>query len=220
MSSLLAVPLLLLTMGAPAPPDLGVRFERVAGADRAPDGGLVLATRTEDGGPAATGPRPEALRRWGQALRLSTAAALVATSTLGTMAAIDQPTRFGDGRCLTGHPVLGEYGCDRGLSTLHGSAAVLSAVLYTANAVLGLAAPDSRGDVAPGARPVDRALTWVHLGGIVVQPVIGLVAAFPQVVGRSRSAPTDMFPRNLRTAHVLIGYVTTAAFLTTVALEW
>jgi hypothetical protein len=136
------------------------------------------------------------------------------------MAALDQPTRFGDGRCLTGHPVLGEYGCDRGLSTLHGSAAVMSVILYTANGVLGLAAPESRGDVAPGARPVYRALTWVHLGGIVVQPILGLVSAFPQVVGRSRSAPTDMFPRNLRTAHVVIGYVTTAAFLSTVALEW
>jgi hypothetical protein len=31
---------------------------------------------------------------------------------------------------------------------------------------------------------------------------------------------TDPLPRNLRTAHLLIGYITTAAFLTTTALEW
>lgn len=219
MSSLLALPLLLLTVGASAPPIPDLRLEPADGGGRVPDGRLLLEARADDG-PADAGPRPEALRRWGRALRLGTAAALVATSTLGTLAAIDQPTRFGDGRCLTGHPVLGEYGCDRGLSTLHGSAAVLSTILYTANGVLGLVAPESRGAVAPGARPVHRALTWVHLGGIVVQPIIGLVSAFPQVVGRSRSVPTDMFPRNLRTAHVIIGYVTTAAFLTTVALEW
>jgi hypothetical protein len=163
--------------------------------------------------------RAEELRWWGRTLRWSTAAALVATSALGTLAAIDQPTAFGDGRCITGHPVLGDYGCDRGLSTLHGSSAVLSVTLYTANAVLGLAAPQSRGTVSPSARPLHRALTWVHLGGIVVQPVIGLISAFPQVIGRSRTGPTDRFPRDLRTAHVFIGYLTTAAFLTTVALE-
>lgn len=217
MLSLITVPLLLLGMGA-RPPDL--RVEPPTGSARASDGRLLLDARAGDSVTPGGAPRPETLRRWGEGLRLGTAAALVATSTLGTMAALDQPTRFGDGRCLTGHPVLGEYGCDRGLSTLHGSAAVLSVILYTANGVLGLAAPGSRGDVAPGARPWHRALTWVHLGGIVVQPILGLVAAFPQVVGRSRSAPTDMFPRNLRTAHVVLGYLTTAAFLTTVALEW
>jgi hypothetical protein len=218
MSSLLAAPLLLLTMGAPAQPSPDLRLEPPA--DAAVVNRVLLDARADDAVSASAGPRPEALRRWGQALRLSTAGALVAASTLGTMAAINQPTRFGDGRCLTGGPVLGEYGCDRGLSTLHGSAGVLSAVLYTANGVLGLAAPESRGHVAPGARPVYRALTGIHLGGIIVQPILGLVAAFPQVIGRSRSVPTDTFPRNLRTAHVIIGYVTTAAFLTTVGLEW
>jgi hypothetical protein len=169
--------------------------------------------------PARDDERARALQRWGRALRWGTAAALVGTSTLGTLAAINQPTAFGDGRCKTGNPVLGDYGCDRGLSTLHGSSAVLSVTLYTANAVLGLAAPESRGTVSPSARPWHRALGWVHLGGIVVQPVIGLVSAFPQVIGKSRTLPTDRFPRDLRTAHVLLGYVTTAAFLTTVALE-
>jgi hypothetical protein len=163
--------------------------------------------------------RARSLRWWGRTLRWSTAAALVATSTLGTLAAINQPTAFGDGRCITGNPVFGDYGCDRGLSTLHGSSGVLSVTLYTANAVLGLAAPESRGVVSASARPLHRALTWVHLGGIVVQPVLGLVAAFPQVIGKSRTGPTDRFPRDLRTAHVFLGYVTTAAFLTTVALE-
>jgi hypothetical protein len=159
------------------------------------------------------------LQWWGSTLRWSTAASLVVTSTLGTMAAINQPTTFGDGRCITGDPVLGEYGCNRGLSTLHGSAAVLSVTLYTANAVLALSAPESRGTVAESAKPVYRALSWVHLGGIVVQPVLGLVAAFPQVIGKSQSVTTDQFPRNLRTVHLFIGYITTAAFLTTTILE-
>jgi hypothetical protein len=161
--------------------------------------------------------RATRLRWWGRTLRWSTAASLVATSTLGTMAAINQPTAFGDGRCVTGSPVLGDYGCNRGLSTLHGSAGILSVTLYTANGVLKLAAPESVGKVS--AQPWHRALSYVALVGIAVQPIIGLVSAFPQVIGRDRDAPTDPFPKNLRTAHVFLGYVTTAAFVSTVAME-
>jgi len=172
-----------------------------------------------DPGAQGDAARARRLRFWGTTLRWSTAAALVATSTLGTMAALNQPTAFGDGRCLTGDPVLGEYGCNRGLSTLHGASAVLSVTLYTANGVLALAAPESRGVVAEPVRPLYHVLSWVHLVGIVLQPAMGLVAAFPQVIGKATTAPTDPFPRNLRTAHVFVGYVTTAAFLTTAILE-
>jgi hypothetical protein len=159
------------------------------------------------------------LHQWGRVLTWSTAASLVVTSTLGTLAAINQPTAFGDGRCVTGNPVWGTYGCDRGLSTLHGASAVLSVTLYTANAVLRLTAPEAAPRVSEAARPWHRALGWITLGGIVVQPALGLVAAYPQVIGKSHTAPTDSFPRNLRTAHLFIGYVTTTAFLAAVALE-
>ncbi len=159
------------------------------------------------------------LQWWGSTLRWSTAASLVVTSTLGTMAAINQPTVFGDGRCITGDPILGSYGCDRGLSTLHGSAGILSVTLYTANLVLRLAAPESKGHVSEAARPWHTALSWIALGGIVIQPALGLVAAYPQVIGKSQSVPTDPFPRNLRTAHVFIGYVTAVSFLATVVIE-
>lgn len=228
LASALLYALLAHAPGAPelAPTARALALERDA---RAPAPALALdgaALRSASAQPvlAASPParddeRGRTLQGWGRALRWSTAAALVGTSTLGTLAAINQPTAFGDGRCKTGDPVLGDYGCDRGLSTLHGSSAVLSVTLYTASAVLGLAAPESRGTVSPSARPWHRALGWVHLGGMVVQPVIGLVSAFPQVIGKSRTLPTDRFPRDLRTAHVLLGYVTTAAFLTTVALE-
>src|SRR5512143_1463346 len=90
------------------------------------------------GAASAAGQEPEEariarLRRWERVLKWSTAGSLVVTTTLGTFAAINQPTAFGDGRCQTGGPVLGTYGCDRGLSTLHGASAVLSATLYTAD---------------------------------------------------------------------------------------
>jgi len=183
-----------------------------------------LALRTSQGGSDEPEPPPPAdrthgLRRWERALKWSTAGALVATSALGTMAAMNQPTAFGDGRCLTGDPVLGTYGCDRGLSTLHGISGILSLTLYTADTALAIAIPGPEGNVSEAERPWHRALTYVHLGGITIQPLLGLIAAFPAVVGQSEVASTDPFPRNMRTAHLALGYVTLAAFLTTLALE-
>ncbi len=184
---------------------------------------LLLARGAQEGGGGLEPPpedlRLKRLRRWERALKWSTAGALVATSTLGTLAAVNQPTAFGDGRCQTGRPILGIYGCDRGLSTLHGTSGVLSSTLYTANGVLALSIPGPVGNVSEAARPWHRALTYVHLGGIALQPVLGLVSAFPQVIGVRNTAPGDHFPRNVRTVHVCLGYVTTAAFLTTLALE-
>jgi hypothetical protein len=205
-------PSLELSLEAPvaAPPSLALELARLGGEGQ-PLSGSPSAPATEA--------RTRELQWWGRTLRWSTAASLLVTSTLGTMAAINQPTAFGDGRCITGSPVLGDYGCNRGLSTLHGSSAVLSVTLYTATAVLGLAAPESRGLVAESARPVHTVASWVAFAGIVAQPIMGLIAAYPQVIGMSHSIPTDSFPRNLRTVHVFVGYLTTAAYLTTVALE-
>ncbi len=201
------------------PPWLAARSVDTALATR-----LVLAAEPARGGdeapeaPAPSG-RTDALHRWERALKWSTAGALVVTSTLGTLAAIDQPTAFGDGRCATGNPVLGTYGCDRGLSTLHGISGVLSATLYTANGVLALSIPGPIGNVSESERPWHRALTYVHLGGIAVQPLLGLVAAYPQVIGVRNTAPGDPFPRDLRTVHLFVGYITMIAYVTTLLLE-
>jgi hypothetical protein len=227
MSSALAVTTLLLAFPpAPSPPATAYAL-RLDAPVSAPTALRLEVAPPQDGAQAPVS--PEALRAseqhvatlqwWGRTLRWSTAAALVATATLGTMAAINQPTAFGDGRCITGNPVLGTYGCDRGLSTLHGSAAILSVTLYTANLVLRLAAPESKGHVSEAARPWHSALSWIALGGIVIQPALGLIAAYPQVIGKSQSLPTDSFPRNLRTAHIFIGYVTAVSFLATVVIE-
>jgi hypothetical protein len=193
------------------PADLSPHDALLLGAERSPGA---------EGEPAPSSDRTHLLRKWERTLKWSTAGALIVTSTLGTMAAIDQPTIFGDGRCQTGGAVLGTYGCDRGLSTLHGASGVVSAILYTADGALALSLPGPIGNVGQAARPWHRALTYVHLGGMVLQPVLGLVSAFPQVLGVRGTAPGDRFPRNVRTAHVFLGYVTTAAFLTTLALEW
>jgi hypothetical protein len=228
----------LLDEPSPPRPEARLRHETLAvttralrGSTRLLDRDLALrrvGLRAEEAGAqeasAELEPPPDeahlaVLRRWERALKWSTAGALVVTATLGTMAAINQPTAFGDGRCQTGTPVLGTYGCDRGLSTLHGASGVLSATLYTANGVLALSIPGPIGNVTPREQPWHRGLTYVHLGGIVLQPILGLVAAFPEVIGVRNTAPTDPFPRNVRTIHVGLGYLTAAAYIATLVLE-
>ena len=229
MSSAFAVTLLLASVPAPSPhlttgyelrldpPAVTAPALRLEAAPPSPQEGAQVPLSPE--ALHAADAHAANLRWWGRTLRWSTAAALVATATLGTVAAINQPTAFGDGRCITGNPILGNYGCDRGLSTLHGSVAILSVTLYTANLVLRLVAPESKGYVSEAARPWHTALSWIALGGIVIQPALGLIAAYPQVIGKSQSVPTDPFPRNLRTAHVFIGYITAVSFVGTVLIE-
>ncbi len=147
-------------------------------------------------------------------LRWATAASLVVTAGLGATVAINKPTILGDGRCASGDPLFGSYGCDS-LSTVHGMAGVVSAVLYTATGVLGLATP---GGSAFGHRDDEAwygALDYVHLAGIVVQPVLGLLARFPEIVGAQN---VTNFGRDVRSAHILIGDVTVIAYLLTVFL--
>ena len=134
--------------------------------------------------------RTEGLRSWERALKWSTAGALVATSALGTMAAMNQPTAFGDGQCLTGHAVLGTYGCDRGLSTLHGTAASCRPPSTPQNGVLAFAIPGPEGNVSESERPWHRTLTYVHLGGMILQPLLGLISAYPRWSARVTPPPS------------------------------
>ena len=94
-------------------------------------------------------------------LKIGTAAALGVTTGLGVIAAINQPTLFGQGACASGRPVLGAYGCS-GFSILHGSSGVATEVLYTADMAVALAVPPIQGVRPLGPfdhGPVHRAFT-------------------------------------------------------------
>jgi hypothetical protein len=146
-------------------------------------------------------------------LQLATAGSLILTGSLGTIAAINQPTWFSEGRCATGGPIFGEYGC-HGFSTLHGVAALLSIVLYTATTTLELAAFDWPGRDKHGAGY--EALSYVHLIGMAFQPLGGLISAVPEAFGLSRSSGLT---RALRSIHLMTGYIIVGSFVVTTAIE-
>jgi hypothetical protein len=146
-------------------------------------------------------------------LQLATAGSLIVTASLGTIAAMNQPTWFSDGRCATGGPIFGEYGC-HGFSTLHGIAALLSVVLYTATATLEFTAFDWPGRDQHGSGY--QALSYVHLVGMAIQPIVGLLAAVPQVIGLKRDSG---FSRALRSLHLMTGWLIVTSFVITTSIE-
>src|SRR5262249_39406080 len=54
-----------------------------------------------------------------RAVKIGTVAALGLTAAGGVIIAVNKPTLFGDGRCRTGGPIFGQYGCDN-LPIIHG----------------------------------------------------------------------------------------------------
>lgn len=148
-----------------------------------------------------------------QTLRLATTGSLLVTATLGTFVALNQPTLLSDGRCHTGSPIFGDYGC-HALSGLHGFFAVLSIVLYTSTQAFEFSHSIWPGQDHHGAG--FKALSYIHLIGMAIQPIGGLLAVVPQIVG----APKDgLFARVLRTLHIVLGYTIVTTFAITTAIE-
>lgn len=163
--------------------------------------------------PAAARAQFDNVRDTHRTLQLTTSGALILTAGLGAINAINQPTLFSDGRCASGNPIFGEYGC-HGLGPLHGVFALLSVVLYTTTETLEF----SRFDWPGRDRHGDgfTALSYVHLIGMIIQPLGGLLAAVPELVGASRNGA---LPRVLRTLHAVTGVAVAGAFIVTTAIE-
>lgn len=196
----------LLEMPALNPGDNSLRAAVLANAEQAA-GGLE---------PSREAPPPSGLVRAHDILKPLTAGSLLLTVALGTLVAINYPTIFGEGRCTGPSPVFGTYGCDA-LNIDHGISAVLSVTLYTATSVLELT-PEVR--AVPLRYPLaQRYLRYVHLAGIVLQPLLGIIASYPQIIGISPGDQPE-FSKVMRSIHVFAGYLTFSAYATSTILEF
>lgn len=160
--------------------------------------------------------RSQHARRLHRTLSLVTTGGLLVTGALGTLTAINEGTAFEPGRCDSGTPLFGNYGCES-LHIVHGASAILSTTLYTATAVQGLSIHSP--SLAEEHGPLYRILSYVHLVGIVLQPVLGLITSYPEIIGIHPEA-REHFGDVLRTVHIGVGYVTVAAYATTTVLEF
>ncbi|MGC4118424.1 MAG: hypothetical protein QM765_28495 [Myxococcales bacterium] len=161
-------------------------------------------------------PRESGLVQAHRVLKPLTAGALLLTVSMGTLLAINYPTAFGDGKCAGPHPIFGTYGCDA-LNIDHGVGAVLSTVLYTATSVLELT-PEVQA-VRTKHLATQRWLGYVHLAGFILMPIMGIVSAYPQIIGIA-PVSREQFSKVLRTVHLGVGYVTLAAYGASTILEF
>jgi hypothetical protein len=210
--------------------------EEVGPSAPAPDDGsptAQIAQPQDPGSPRAELPAPPATRaptadeqryqrlaRAHRGLEIATAASLLLTGIGGTVALINQPTLLSDGRCVTGNPIFGDYGCN-GFNLVHGLSGVTSAVLYTAERSVWLSMPKDQMERRMGPRryAAYKALGYVHLVGMILQPVLGLIGAYPPILGLSPDPRSD-FARAMKTVHVFNGYLIGASYLTTTILNF
>lgn len=148
---------------------------------------------------------------------------LAVTGALGLVLFANKPTLFGDGLCSTGDGIMGEYGCGPGLGLTHFAFAVTSLGLFVASEILAEEMDPGPYDDGyyndPGRRRTTEALRWTNVGLFALQPVLGIIAAHPGIIGIPASARAD-FSRVLRTVHLGVGLGLATTYTVNAALQW
>lgn len=153
---------------------------------------------------------------------------LAVTEVLGTILAINKATWAGNGNCASPEGGIGgAFGCGTGLVALHETFAFITTGLYTTAGVIAATAPDpdnaaSGDDPASRRLALHKTLAWVHGAGMVLLPILGILAASPQIVGLDPATdPSGVrnFQTALRSVHAIVGYTTFATFSVSAALE-
>ena len=77
-------------------------------------------------------------------------------------------------------------------------------------------------DPASGRLRLHKSLAWVHGAGMILLPLLGVLAANPQMLGLDPSTDPGTvrdFQSAMRSVHTIVGYTTFAAFSFSAALE-
>jgi hypothetical protein len=142
------------------------------------------------------------------------------TVALGVPLAANKETLFSDGLCKTGKPMFGEFGCNGGLSIIHFIAAGSTLALYVASEILAtemVNSPYNTGDVRQdNARSAFR---WTNVALFSLQPVLGVLAAHPWLIGIPPEARV-MFSKVLRTMHFAVGAGLAGTYSVQAGLMW
>lgn len=157
-----------------------------------------------------------------RAFALATWGSMLVTEVFGTIEALNADTWFARGPCASGRgdeAILGSYGCS-GARAMHLTFTLLSTGLYATAGVLAAAAPDpervSEGSDSRARRlRVHRALTWVHAAGMILLPILSVLASNPEVVvgtGADAAGTREDLSRAMRSVRQIVGYTTFGAY--------
>jgi hypothetical protein len=142
---------------------------------------------------------------------------LAVTGALGGVLAVNHETAFGDGRCNGGEPIFGQFGCG-GLKYVHFGFAATTLGLFVATEVVAEKMPISPYEsTSQGKETAMRTLRWVNIGLFGVQPILGLLAANPGLVGADNPRS---FSKVLRTVHIVVGGTVATTYTVNAAMQW
>lgn len=137
------------------------------------------------------------------------------TGLTGAALLANEETAFGDGRCNTGSPVLGQFGCT-GLKYLHFGFAASTLGLFIATEIVADEMPVSPYDMGShGKQNAMKTLRVANIALFSTQPILGFLAANHRLFGMSTGAA-----KVLRTVHFAVGGTVAATYTANAALQW
>ena len=166
----------------------------------------------------------ERILRTHRAFGIAAWGTMIATEVLGTIQLINQDTWLGRGACASDP---NSFGCRQSslITGLHQGFAFTTVGLYLTAGVLAAGAPDpenaSEGDGGPERRlRLHKVLAWVHGGGMILLPILGILSHYPQIVGATSAESRDDFARAMRSVHAIVGYTTLTTLTIAGVLEF
>jgi hypothetical protein len=142
-------------------------------------------------------------------------ATLAVTGVLGASLAVNTPTLFGEGRCATGSPWFGQFGCT-GLKYAHFGFAATTLGLFVATEIVAEQMPVSPYDMGSTSKQsAMKTLRVVNIALFSVQPVLGFLAANHSLFGMSGGAA-----KVLRTVHLAVGGTVAGTYTANAAMQW
>jgi hypothetical protein len=163
-------------------------------------------------------PRQQQLANAHSATQKAGLATLGVTALLGGLLAVDTPI-LGNEACAQSCGGIGKAGWET-LSIVHFGFAAATLALWLSSEVLAEQMdqnPYYTGDL--GLQREKQTLRWVNVGLFAAQPVLGLLAAHPGLIGIPPEA-RPMFSRVMRTLHVAVGVGVASSYTATAALQW
>lgn len=141
------------------------------------------------------------------------------TGITGATLLMNKKTLFSDGRCASGDPLLGDFGCG-GLTYLHAAFGATTLALFVAQESVAVQSPISPYD--EGSEGKQDAMTGMRVANYAlfsVQPVLGLFAANPGILGVPEEDREDVSAA-LRTVHFAVGGTLATTYTVNAALQW
>jgi hypothetical protein len=166
----------------------------------------------------------ERILRTHRAFGIAAWGTMIATEVLGTIQLINQDTWLGRGACASDP---NSFGCRQSslITGMHEGLAFTTVGLYLTAGVLAAGAPDpenaSEGDGSPERRlRLHKVLAWVHGGGMILLPILGILSHYPQIVGATSTESREDFARAMRSIHAIVGYTTLTTLTIAGVLEF